>query len=263
MTSNGAIRVVLDDGVLRLTLARPQRMNTIDFAFADDLLEAAAAARGDEVRVVVLDAEGPAFCAGGDLELFQGFVANGASDEITRLVTSLHAGIVELTSAGVPVVACVQGVAAGAGLSLVAACDLAIAARSARFTLAYTKAGLTPDGGSTYFLPRIIGLQRATELALTNRMLSAEEALEWGLVNAVVDVADLASSTTAMIEALRAGAPGAQRATKALLRDALSATLDQQLEAEAAAMIERFSTLDGREGITAFLERRPPRFSGD
>jgi len=263
VSGTGAIRASLGDGLLRLTLSRPDRMNTIDFDFAADLNEGVDLAMDPSVRVLLIDAEGPAFCAGGDLARFERFFAEPGAGEIARLLTSLHAAIARLALLDIPVVAAVQGVAAGAGLSLVAACDIVVASSSARFTLAYTKAGLTLDGASTYFLPRIIGLRRATELALTNRVLTATEALEWGLTTAVVDADELPERALRTALDLRDGATGALGATKRLLRTSAGATLTDQLGAEEAAMIARFSTADAAEGIHAFIERRAPKFTGD
>jgi 2-(1,2-epoxy-1,2-dihydrophenyl)acetyl-CoA isomerase len=161
-----------------------------------------------------------------------------------------------------PVIAAVSGAAAGAGLSLACACDLILAAESARFTVAYTRAGLTPDGSSTYFLPRRLGLGRALELTLTNRPLTAQEALAWGLVNRVVPDADLAAESSALAMQLAAGPTRTLGAAKRLLRESWESALTEQLDREAAAISAIFTSDDAREGILAFVEKRSPRFTG-
>src|SRR6266850_69551 len=152
--------------------------------------------------------------------------------------------------------------AGGAGMSLCLFADLAIAAESAKFTLAYTRAGLSPDGGSTYFLPRIVGVRRALELALTNRVLSAREAMDWGIVNRVVPDAELQNEVSALAKQLAAGATGALGAAKRLLHHSSSESLETQMELEAQAIAERARTADAREGIAAFIAKRPANFNG-
>jgi 2-(1,2-epoxy-1,2-dihydrophenyl)acetyl-CoA isomerase len=264
MTTGDALRVSFDDGLLHLSMVRPQRLNAIDSAFSEELVAAVRKIGGDKtLRVVLIDAEGPAFCAGGDLSLFQRMINSGDVGPGRHLLSTFHSGLAELIRLDVPVVASVQGAAAGAGLSLVAACDLVVAVSTAKFTLNYTKVGLTLDGASTYFLSRILGLRRATELALTNRVLSAAEALDWGLVNTVVEPDDLLAATDELVGGLRSAATGAMRSTKKLLREGWSESLETQMEDEARVMLARFSTEDAKEGIAAFLERRPPAFRAD
>ena len=180
-----------DDGVAHLTLNRPDASNAIDARLAGDLADAAARLSGaTDVRAVLLTGAGERFCAGGDVRTF----ANPETrlDEVLRgIIAPLHAAIVDLAELDAPVVAAVQGSAAGAGLALVAGADYVLAAQSAKLVMAYTAIGLVPDGGSTWYLARVVGLRRATELALMNRALSAEEACDWGLVNRVVADADL------------------------------------------------------------------------
>ena len=161
-----------------------------------------------------------------------------------------------------PVVAAVQGVAAGGGLSLLCGCDLVIAAASAKFTLAYTRAGLTPDGGSTFFLARLVGLRRAYELALTNRVLSAQEALEWGLITQVVPDQDLGEAAGALAANPVRGPTESFGATKRLLLDGATNSLETQMELESRAIAEAIRRPDGQEGIAAFLEKRRPGFVG-
>jgi 2-(1,2-epoxy-1,2-dihydrophenyl)acetyl-CoA isomerase len=162
-----------------------------------------------------------------------------------------------------PAVAAVHGFAAGAGMSLAIACDLVIAAQSARFNVAYTRVGLTPDGSLSYFLSRLIGLRRALELTLTNRILSAEEALHWGLITRVVPEAELLEEANTLATQLAAGPPKALGATKRLLHDGWAETLETQMELESETITRIAHTRDAREGITAFLEKRPPKYKGE
>ena len=183
----------IDGGIARITLNRPDAANGISMQLAQELLQASLACRcSPQVRAVLLTGKGRMFCAGGDLN---SFVENAANLEgfIKELTTYLHAAIANFAHMRAPLIIAVNGAAAGAGFSLAACGDLVLAARSAKFSMAYTGAGLVPDGSGSYFLPRIVGLRRAQELILTNRRLSADEALEWGLLTRVVDDAELAT----------------------------------------------------------------------
>jgi 2-(1,2-epoxy-1,2-dihydrophenyl)acetyl-CoA isomerase len=254
------VHLDIRDRVAHLTLARPSAANTMnlelgrEFLAASRTIEAAA-----EVRAVILSGEGKNFCFGGDLK---GMVASGADvgAYLTELTTNLHAGMAILVRIDAPVIAAVTGTAAGAGLGLVLAADLAIAARSAKFAPAYTGVGLTPDAGCTFLLPRAVGYKRAMELFLTNRVLDAQQALEWGLVNQVVEDDNLPAAAAALAARLAAGPSGAYGAVKRLLADALPG-FEAQLARESASIASRGMTVEGREGIGAFLDKRAPRFS--
>ena len=252
----------IEQGVGRITLRRPDRGNALNPRLAEELFETAVSCEVDpSVRAVLIDAEGPMFCAGGDLRAF----AKADADLprlLKRMTVDLHAAISRLARMELPVVAAVHGAAAGAGFSLAAACDLVLAGRSARFTLAYTRAGLAPDGSSTSFLPRLVGRRRALELMLLNPTLSADEALEAGLVTKVVDDDQLAGEAQALAASLAAGPTGAFASVKRLVLASGHETLESQMELEAAAIITAATSEDGREGIAAFLEKRRPVFSG-
>ncbi len=250
------------DGVAILTLNRPHAANSIDLPLARELMHAAIACDDDpDVRAVVLTGTGTMFCAGGDL---RSFAAAGAAiaSRLKELTAYLHAAISRLTRMDAPVVAAVNGVAAGAGFSLAVAADLVIASDAAGFVMAYTQAGLVPDGSSTFFLPRRIGDRRTRELMLTNRRLSAAEALDWGLVNQVVPAAELLPTATARAATLAAGPTRAFGAVKALLNESFEHGLEAQMELEARAIAGASITADGQEGIRAFLEKRAPVFTG-
>jgi 2-(1,2-epoxy-1,2-dihydrophenyl)acetyl-CoA isomerase len=174
----------------------------------------------------------------------------------------LHMGLSRLARSTAPVIAAVNGTAAGAGFSLVMAADLAIAAERAVFTMAYTRAGLSPDGSSTFYMPRKIGDRRARELMLTNRVLKAAEALEWGIVNQVVADDEVVATATALAEEFAAGPTLAYGAVKSLLNGTFEQTLESQMELEARTIAELSVSEDGQEGINAFLNKRRPEFHG-
>lgn len=255
------LEVEVRDAVATVTLAREGAANALDLALCRELAEVALALQEDRaVRAVVLTGRGKMFCAGGDLGAFAG--APEPPKLLKRMTIHLHAAVAMLARMDAPVIAAVNGAAAGAGLSLVCAADLAVAVESARFTLAYTAAGLTPDGSSTYFLPRILGRRRTLELMLTNRVLGAREALEWGIVNQVVPDGEAVRAATALAAQLAAGPTGAFGATKRLVLASADNGLETQMELEAAAISRASATPDGREGVAAFLAKRKPVFRG-
>jgi 2-(1,2-epoxy-1,2-dihydrophenyl)acetyl-CoA isomerase len=250
------------DGVATLTLNRPNAANSIDIPLARELLDAAIVCDDDpETRAVILTGAGKMFSAGGDLRSFAD-AGDGISSRLKELTVYLHAAISRLTRMNAPVIAAVNGIAAGAGFSLAIAADLTIASDAAAFVMAYTNAGLVPDGSSTFFLPRRIGDRRARELMLTNRRLSAAEAFEWGLVNQVVPAAELTATVAKLAAALAAGPTRSFGATKALLNETFEHGLEAQMELEARAIAAASITPDGQEGIRAFLDKRKPAFSG-
>jgi len=256
------IRLERRDGVATLTLDRPQAANSIDIPLARELMEAAIVCDDDpEIRAVVLTGTGPVFSAGGDLRSF-GEAGPAIGGRLKELTVYLHAAISRLARMDAPVIAAVNGIAAGAGFSLAIAADLTIASETAAFIMAYTNAGLVPDGSSTFFLPRRIGDRRARELMLTNRRLSAAEALDWGLVNRVVAADQLLPAATTLAATLAAGPTRAFGATKALLNESFEHGLEAQMELEARAIAAASIGHDGQEGIRAFLEKRKPTFSG-
>ncbi len=198
------------------------------------------------------------FCGGGDLKSFAG--RDDLPTHLREILGPLHTAIAELVRGDAPVVAAVQGSAAGAGIGLVGASDLVLAGESAKFVMAYTGVGLTPDGSSSWFLPRLIGLRRAIELTFTNRVLSAPEAKEWGLITDVVPDDELAAAAGALAARLAAGAPQALAAAKRLLHTSLESTLESHLTREAEAISAASGRAEGVEGIAAFVEKRAPVF---
>ena len=256
------LRFEASQGVARITLQRPDAANTIDLALARELADAALRCAEDPtVRAVVLTGEGKMFCAGGDIGAFAG-AGDGVPALLKQITAQLHVAVSRFARMNAPLIAAVNGPAAGAGLALACAADLALASDAAKFTMAYTKIGLAPDGSSTWFLPRLVGTRRSLELMLTNRTLSAEEALAWGLVNRVVPVAALLGEAESLARELAAGATGAFGAVKRLLLLSAGQGLEAQMEWEAHAIADAARSRDGSEGIAAFLAKRAPRFEG-
>ena len=250
------------DNVAHLTLNRPDAANSINENMGKDLMHAALRCDEDpEIRAVLISGAGKIFSGGGDLK---DFISKGDQlpYHIKEITTYLHAAISRLTRMDAPVVAAVHGAVAGAGMSIAIACDIVVAAETTRFMVAYTRAGLVPDGSSTYFLPRIVGLKRALELTLTNRMFSAQEALQWGLVTRVLPDNELLVQARAIAVQLAAGPTRAYGISKRLLHSGWMETLETQMENESQAIANSARTLDAREGITAFLEKRPPKYKG-
>ncbi|MEE4380360.1 MAG: enoyl-CoA hydratase-related protein [Pseudomonadales bacterium] len=256
------LRVERRDAVAILTLERPEAANGIDLAMGRALMRTAIALDEDRsVRAVVLTGSGRFFCAGGDLKAFAAF-GDALPERLKELTTYLHAAIARFARMAPPVIAAVNGPAAGAGMSLALACDLVIAEDSAAFTLAYTGAGLSPDGSSTWFLPRLIGDQRTRELMLTNRTLSARDAQAWGLITRVVPDDGALPAALELAGELARGPTRAFGAVKALLAESSTNGLESQLDLESRTIAAMAATEDGREGIAAFTEKRPPVFRG-
>ena len=244
--------------VATIALNRPEAGNAITLEMAQALLTAALHCENSEtVRAVVLTGSGKAFCVGGDLhEMID--AGGDVSRHLNELTTLLHAAITCFCRMSKPVIAAVNGTAAGAGLGLVAMSDLAVAASGAKFTSAYTAVSLTPDAGVSFLLPRAIGRKRAMDLLITNRVLTAEQALDWGLVNEVVPDAELSNTVRLRAESLAAGSIRAIGDVKALL-DSADPGLETQLAIEGRTIARAAATDDGRQAIEAFLIRRRER----
>ena len=250
------------DNVATITINRPDAANAMNPTCAGEFHEAALMVDADpDVRAVVVTGNGKMFCAGGDLSEFVK-AGEGARTLLLQMAGDLQMGLSRLSRGDAPVIAAVNGTAAGAGFSLVMACDLAVAADNAVFTMAYTNAGLSPDGSSTYFMPRKIGDRRTRELMLTNRLLKADEAQEWGIVNEVVPAADLLEHTHALARKIAQGPTLAFGAVKQLLNGTFDQSLEAQMELESRAIAGLAMTHDGQEGMQAFFEKRKPQFTG-
>ncbi len=257
-----SISFEIEDGVGLIRLNRPNDGNAIIPEMACELLDAANRCDEDpEIRAVVLTGNGKMFCAGGDLKAFaaQGDNVSRYTKEITL---AFHAAISRFNWMDAPVVGAINGTAAGGGFSLALTTDLAIAAQSAKFTMAYTRAGLTPDGSSSYFLARLVGLRRAKEMALLNPVLSASQAMEWGLVNQVVADDQVMPTAFEMARQLAKGPTRSFGLTKRLILSGATESLESQMEQETRAIAAMAGSADGREGIAAFLAKRTPEFQG-
>lgn len=252
----------LEYPVAEIVLNRPEAGNTLNADLARELHHAALVCDEDEkVRAVLLRGEGKNFCLGGDLNHFAEHIAN-LPFHMKDIIIFLHSAVTRLARMEKPVIAAVHGNVAGAGISFMGAVDLVIAAQSSTFTLSYTRVGLSPDGSSTYFLPRLVGTRRALELALTNRTLAASEALEWGLVNRLAKDTELVDQAREWVRELAAGPTRAFGAAKRLMRGSLEEKLESQMEKEAQAIAAMAGSADFQEGVMAFLGKRSPEFGG-
>lgn len=255
------LRYELTEGLAHITFARPERHNALDLEQGQDLEAVTARIAADPaVRAVLIDAEGKSFHVGGDLKYFAG--ADDMAAVLRSLTTVAHAAAERLSRGPAPVVIAVQGTAAGGGMSFIMGGDLVLAAESASFTMAYTAAGLTPDLSSSWYLPRLVGLRRAQELILTNRRLSAAEALEWGLVTEVLPDDELANRAMALATQLAAGPTQAYAGAKKLLRTAYSQPLEAQMADESESIARMAATEDAQGGIAAFVAKQRPTFTG-
>lgn len=249
-------------GIAEIRLNRPAALNALDPATARAFLEAVQAVVGDaSVRVIVLAGAGRAFAAGGDLAYFRN-APDPRCLAASALIRPMHYAIECLMHAPQPVLASLHGAVAGAGMSLALAADLAIAGETTRFDMAYVRIANSPDCGATWTLPRIVGLRKATEIALLGDKLDAAEALRLGLVNRVVPDAQLAQATREWAERLLASAPLALASTKRLLRGSLERPLAEQLAEEAKAFSINAGSRDFGEALDAFFSKRSPRFEG-
>ena len=250
------------DGVAHVRFNRPEGANAVNPVFSRDLRDVMLEIEWDKaVKAVSVTAEGKVFCAGGDLKEFQ-----AAGDALPKLasgmLTDFHGGIYKMNRMPKPFVAGVNGAAGGAGMSIVSAFDLVVCGESAKFTMAYTRAGVTPDGTSTYFVARHIGLRRMLDLTLTNRVLSASEAEEWGFVNRVVPDDDVDAAAAELAQNLADGPAWALGHAKEVVYRGYESSLEAAGEFEGVTIAASMETHDGREGIEAFVEKRSPDFNG-
>jgi 2-(1,2-epoxy-1,2-dihydrophenyl)acetyl-CoA isomerase len=256
----------VENGVGEMVIDRPEAMNALSPSMVEGFISITHRFETDpRVRAVLIRATGENFMAGGDVKGFHESLTKDRDAHLAgmeqRVVTG-HLAIHRLRRMRKPVLVAVQGAAAGFGLSLVLAADLAIAAENAYFILAYRHIGLTVDGGASYFLPRIVGERRALELALLGERFAAAKALDWGILNWTCPAADLAQRSRAIAEGLAAGPTEALGRAKQLFRNSLDSSWDEQSAREAENIGTVIGTADHLEGVTAFMEKRKPRFSG-
>lgn len=255
-----AVTLDIRDRVAYLTLNRPEAANALNPAVIHAFRDAAESlAERDDVGAVLFTGEGKNFSVGGDLR-FMHDAGDDVADAVYGLASTMHAGILALAELDAPVISVVRGAAAGGGMSLAIAADLVLAAESAHFTVAYTAIGFCTDGGASWTLPRIVGLRRATELALLNERLTAARAAELGLVTRVIADDALDAEAERLARRLAAGPIGAHGAIKRLFRFSSTSPFGQQLEDEARTIAGLAAAPDGREGVLAFLDKRAPQF---
>ncbi|MFA7439402.1 MAG: enoyl-CoA hydratase/isomerase family protein [Sphingomonadaceae bacterium] len=247
--------------VARLTLNRPMAGNALDLPLARALMDAAISCdEDDSIRCVLLTGNGRLFCAGGDVGSFSN-AGERLPNFLKEITACLHSAIARFVRMEKPLVTAINGPAAGAGIGLALMGDIALADPAAHFTLAYTALGIAPDGGTTWLLPRLVGMRRAQELVLCNRRVGAQEAAEIGLITRVTAEGQMLSEAEAQAQQLAQAATGALGATRRLLLDSFTTTLETQMELESRAITARARSAEGREGIAAFLEKRPPQFN--
>jgi 2-(1,2-epoxy-1,2-dihydrophenyl)acetyl-CoA isomerase len=259
--------VAVENNVGYLTLNRPEVRNALSEDIVTGLRTALAAWERDAaVRAIVLRGAGEHFMSGGDLKRFGALAALQPAERrawFEQRIHNLHPVLFLMRRIEKPIVASVQGAAAGAGLSFMLACDLAIAADTAFFTLAYINIGASPDGGGTYLLPRTVGMKKAMEIAMLGDRIDARTAQQWGLINTVVPAAQLAGETRKLAERLASGPTHAIGHTKTLINMSVNNTMESQLQAEAMSFADCAATRDWAEGVTAFGEKRKPHFKGE
>ena len=256
------VKVRREDDVALVSLNRPESFNAFNLDMIGQLEEHLISLAGDSgVRAVVITGEGKAFCAGGDLKWVLSF-PKGAEAGFHELAARFHQAVLEIRRMRKPVIAAINGVAAGGGFSLALACDFRVMARSAVLRLAYTSVGLCVDGGCSYSLPRLVGLARALEIAAFDKPISSEQALAWGLVTKVVDDGSTLDEALKMAHQLAEGPINAFALTKRLFTDSFDTPFETQIERERMGINRCGAHPEGMEGIRAFVEKRKPAFKG-
>jgi len=247
--------------VATIKMNKPNYYNVMDFTLVNDMVKAVEMCTVDqETRAVLITGVGKVFSGGGDVNAF---IASTNISELTRqILKQTNMLIMGIRRMPKPVIAAINGVCGGSGISLAAACDLRICASSVKFRLGFTSVGLSPDGGCTLTLPLLIGFSKTLELAFLDKSFDAQQALEFGLVNKVVDPAELERESNELAIKIAAGPTVAFAGLKENINNAMFCSLERQLEYERAAMIKAACTLDAREGLTAFAEKRKPKFTG-
>jgi 2-(1,2-epoxy-1,2-dihydrophenyl)acetyl-CoA isomerase len=262
MSEFNNISLTIDNQVATLTLNRPDAANSMNIDLSREVMLASIEIdENPSVRAVIITGSGRMFCAGGDLSAFAEDPSK-ASAIIKEITTYMHAAVARFARMQKPVIVAVNGMAAGAGFSLAVAGDLVLCADSAKFTMAYTGAGLSPDVSASYYLPRLIGMRKTQELMFTNKVLTADQAYDWGLVTEVVVAEQLQDSAQALANKLANGPTLAYGKIKQLLLSSSDNALESQMELEARGIATMANTNDGLEGVSAFLAKRKPVFTG-
>ena len=257
------IKVAEDSGIVTITLNRPDRLNAFIGHMRRDLAEALEEAGSDPtVHVVIITGAGRGFCAGGDVNFMAELVERNDSEEFARLLGASRRVILGIRHMNKPVIASINGPASGAGFNLALACDLRIASTEATFSQSFVKIGFHPDWGGTFFLPRTLPSNIVCEMFFLGEAIDAPKAFELGLLNRIVAPAELEAETRALAERLRDGAAISIAAAKQAVYAGEHDSLEQMLQYEVEAQLRCFESEDAREGIRAFLEKRPPKFTG-
>lgn len=252
----------LTDAIATITINRPQNANALNLKMAEELFDVSVRCTHDNVRAILITGKGKMFCGGGDLaEMDEAGEGQGAM--LTHMATILHQSLIRFARLDAPVVMAVNGAAGGGGFSLALSGDYVFASDKAKFVSAYTASGLTPDGSSTYFLAKHVGLLRSKELMLTNRVLTAAEAQEWGIVNRVCAPGDLMEEARSLVEKFAAGPTKAFGGVKRLALTAYSDTMETQLDHETRSIAAMMDTHDGPHGLNSFLHKQKPVFRGE
>ena len=259
MTDFETLKFAQSGAVTSIVLDRPEAANGMNDTLTRELAVAAALCDTDATKVVTITGAGRFFCAGGDLKAIAAAPSPGAF--VKGIADDLHRAMSTFARMDAVLITAVNGVAAGAGFPLGVSGDLVLAAESASFTMAYTKAGLSPDGSSSYLLPRLVGLRKAQELMITNRVLTSAEASQWGLVTTVVPDAELPAKLEELAARIASGARNSNSAVKKLLLTTYGAAYEEQMEHEAHLIASCAESADGKEGIAAFLGKRKAEFS--
>ena len=259
------VSLVIEGRVATLTLNRPEVLNTLNDEMAHALKALTAQVADDEaVCCLVIQGAGGHFMAGGDIGYFAECIGIPAAEryaEISHIIETIHSAIIAIRTMPKPVVASVSGAVAGFGISLMAACDLAVAADNTKFASAYCQLGVSPDGGGTFFLPRLVGDKRAREIMFLGERLTAKDALMMGLVNKVAAVDELSAVTAKLVQRLVNGPQQALAGSKQLLNQSLSNTLEEQLLLEQQSFAACAVSADFEEGVRAFVDKRAPDFA--
>ena len=251
------------DGILTITLNRPDKLNAFIGHMRRDLAEALEHAGSDRsARVIVITGAGRGFCAGGDIEFMAQLMQRRDAEEFSRILGAGRRVITAIRQMAKPVIASINGPASGAGCNLAFACDLRVASNTATFSQSFAKVGLHPDWGGTYFLPRLVPPNKACEMFFLGEAIDAAEAARLGIVNQVVAPEELESATLQLAERLRAAPPIALAAAKHAVYMSEAAELEEMLRYETEAQLRCFESDDGHEGVHAFLEKREPKFTG-
>src|SRR5260221_234538 len=258
-----SIAVTASESVTTVTLNRPDKLNAFAGTMREELLDALRVAESEtSCRVVVITGAGRAFCAGGDVDFMAGLQRDGNVDAFRKLLDAGRDIVMQIASMPKPVIASINGVAAGAGCNLALACDLRLASDAAKLGETFVRIGLHPDWGGTWLLPRLVGYGRAMELLATGRMVAADEALRIGMVDRVVPAAELAAGTESLARAIAAGPPVAIAGIKRAMQASERNDLRTQIDLESQHQLDCFRSRDAAEGMAAFFEKRNAAFEG-